>query len=144
MGKIMKKILEKEFDEEVLFLHGSLSREERNEMINEFQNNPKKKIFILSLKVGGIGLNLTAAQNVIHYDLWWNPAVENQATDRVYRIGQKENIMVYRLITSGTFEEQINELLKKKKELFEMTISSGEKFLTEMGNNELKDMFTLR
>lgn len=144
MGKIMKKVLEKKFDGEILFLHGSLSREERNEMINEFQNNPKKKIFILSLKVGGIGLNLTAAQNVIHYDLWWNPAVENQATDRVYRIGQKENIMVYRLITSGTFEEQINELLKKKEELFEMTISSGEKFLTEMTNNELKDMFTLR
>lgn len=113
-------------------------------MIDEFQNNPKKKIFILSLKVRGIGLNLTAAQNVIHYDLWWNSAVGNQATDRVYRIGQKENIMVYMLITLGTFEEKINGLLKKKEELFEMTINSGEKFLTEMTNNELKDMFTLR
>ncbi|MDL2271394.1 DEAD/DEAH box helicase, partial [Methanobrevibacter sp. OttesenSCG-928-I08] len=144
MGKIMKKILEEKFHKEILFLHGSLSREQRNKMINDFQNNPDKKIFILSLKVGGIGLNLTSAQNVIHYDLWWNPAVENQATDRVYRIGQKENIMVYRLITSGTFEEQINEMLIKKEELFEIAIGSGEKFLTEMSNDELEDMFELR
>ena len=144
MGKIMKKILEKKFKKEILFLHGSLTREKRDKMINEFQNDPSKKIFILSLKVGGIGLNLTAAQNVIHYDLWWNPAVENQATDRAYRIGQKENVMVYRLITSGTFEEQINELIKEKEELAELAIGNGEKFLTEMSNEELKSMFSLR
>ncbi|MCC7553838.1 MAG: DEAD/DEAH box helicase [Methanobacteriaceae archaeon] len=144
MGKIMKKILEKKFKKEILFLHGSLTREKRDKMINEFQNDPSKKIFILSLKVGGIGLNLTAAQNVIHYDLWWNPAVENQATDRAYRIGQKENVMVYRLITSGTFEERINELIKEKEELAELAIGNNEKFLTEMSNDELKNMFSLR
>ncbi|MCC7553839.1 MAG: DEAD/DEAH box helicase [Methanobacteriaceae archaeon] len=144
MGKIMKRLLEKKFKKEILFLHGSLNREERDKMINEFQNDPSKKIFILSLKVGGIGLNLTSAQNVIHYDLWWNPAVENQATDRAYRIGQKENVMVYRLITSGTFEEQINELIKEKEELAELAIGNGEKFLTEMSNEELKSMFSLR
>ena len=111
MGEIIKKLVEEKFGEEVLFLHGSLSRSKRDELIKKFQNNPQNRIFIISLKAGGTGLNLTAAQNVIHYDLWWNPAVENQATDRAYRIGQKENVMVYRFITKGTFEEKINEMI---------------------------------
>ena len=144
MGKIIKKIVEEKFNEEVLFLHGSLSRKQRDEMIEKFQNNSQNKIFLLSLKAGGTGLNLTAASNVIHYDLWWNPAVENQATDRAYRIGQNENVMVYRFITTGTFEEKINEMIQDKKELAEITVGSGEKFITEMNDNELKEMLTLR
>ena len=90
-------------------------------MINIF-NNVDVKIFILSLKSGGIGLNLIAANNLIYYDLWWNPIVENQATDRIYRIGQKDNVMIYRFITTGTLEERISQILLDKRELAEITI----------------------
>ena len=144
MGEIIKKLVEDKFSEEVLFLHGSLSRSKRDEQIKKFQNNPQNRIFIISLKAGGTGLNLTAAQNVIHYDLWWNPAVENQATDRAYRIGQKENVMVYRFITKGTFEEKINEMIHDKEELAQLTVGNGETFITEMNTNDLKNMLKLR
>ena len=144
MGNIIKDLAEKTFKQEVLFLHGSLSRKKRDLMVKKFQNNPQNKIFIVSLKAGGTGLNLTAAQNVIHYDLWWNPAVENQATDRAYRIGQSENVMVYRFICKGTFEEKINEMIHKKEELAQLTVGDGETFITEMGNDELKEMLSLR
>ena len=144
MGNIIKDLAEKTFGQEVLFLHGSLSRKKRDLAVKKFQNNPQNKIFIVSLKAGGTGLNLTAAQNVIHYDLWWNPAVENQATDRAYRIGQSENVMVYRFICKGTFEEKINEMIHKKEELAQLTVGDGETFITEMDNNELKEMLSLR
>ena len=143
MGNIMKELIEKRFKEEVMFLHGGVSRDRRDEMVDKFQNGDNR-IFILSLKAGGIGLNLTAALNVIHYDLWWNPAVENQATDRAYRIGQKDNVMVYRFITSGTLEERINHILRQKRQLVEMTIEGNETFITEMTNDELRDMLNLR
>ena len=144
MGEIIQKSIEEKFQEEVLFLHGSLSRKKRDAMIKKFQNRKQNKIFIISLKAGGTGLNLTAAQNVIHYDLWWNPAVENQATDRAYRIGQKENVMVYRFITKGTFEEKINEMIHSKEELAKLTVGNGETFITEMNTKELKKMLKLR
>ena len=144
MGEILKKLIEKEFDEEVLFFHGQLSRRKRDEIVDKFQNNPESRIMVLSLKAGGTGLNLTAAQNVIHYDLWWNPAVENQATDRAYRIGQENNVMVYRFITTGTFEERINQILAEKTELAEIAIDSNESFITEMSNDDLKEMLKLR
>ncbi|MDR2623347.1 MAG: DEAD/DEAH box helicase [Methanobrevibacter sp.] len=144
MGNIIKNLFEDKFYTEVMFLHGSLSRKKRDEMVDDFQNNSQKKIFIVSLKAGGTGLNLTAAKNVIHYDLWWNPAVENQATDRAYRIGQKDNVMVYRFITTGTFEEKINDMIKAKEELAEVTVGTGENFITEMNNNDLKEMLRLR
>lgn len=144
MGNIIKKLVENQFNEEVLFLHGSLSTKKRDEIINKFQNNKQNKIFIITIKTGGVGLNLTAASNVIHYDLWWNPAVENQATDRAYRIGQKKNVMVYRFITSGTFEEKINQMLDDKRELAELTVTNEEKFITEMDDKELKNMLKLR
>ena len=143
MGEIMQELLEEKFSEEVMFLHGGVSRKKRDEMIDKFQNGDVK-IFILSLKAGGIGLNLTAASNVIHYDLWWNPAVENQATDRAYRLGQTENVMVYRFITRGTLEERINQILAEKRELVDMAISSEESFITEMTNEELRDIVNLR
>ena len=144
MGEIIQKLIEEKFSQEVLFLHGSLTRKKRDEMIDKFQRKPQNKIFIISLKAGGTGLNLTAAQNVIHYDLWWNPAVENQATDRAYRIGQKENVMVYRFITKGTFEEKINKMIHDKEELAKLTVGNGETFITEMNTEDLKNMLKLR
>ena len=144
MGNIMKQLIEDKFKTEVLFLHGSLTRQKRDSLVKKFQTNPQNKIFIVSLKAGGTGLNLTSAQNVIHYDLWWNPAVENQATDRAYRIGQKENVMVYRFITTGTFEEKINEMINKKEELAKLTVGTGESFITEMDTKDIKKLMTLR
>lgn len=144
MGDIIKQLVEETFNTDVMFLNGSVQRKKRDQMVNEFQNNSQKKIFIISLKAGGTGLNLTAAQNVIHYDLWWNPAVEDQATDRAYRIGQTKNVMVYRLITTGTFEEKINNMILEKRELTDITLESKEKFITEMDNDQLKEIFYLR
>ena len=96
------------------------------------------------MKAGGTGLNLTAASNVIHYDLWWNPAVEAQATDRAYRIGQQKNVMVYRLITGGTFEERINDMIRSKRELAELTVGTGENWIGNLPNKDLRDIFELQ
>ena len=144
MGNIIKDVIEKTFSSEVLYLHGDISRSRRDEMIEEFQTNSQIKAFVITLKTGGTGLNLTAATNVIHYDLWWNPAVENQATDRAYRIGQSDNVMVYRFITSGTFEEKINEIITKKEDLVNQTVSSGQTFITEMSDSQLKELMMIR
>ncbi len=143
MGKLLVKMLEEEFELEVPFLYGGVSRKKRDEMVEDFQNNRTTRIMILSLKAGGTGLNLTAASNVIHYDLWWNPAVEAQATDRAYRIGQTRNVMVHRFITKGTFEEKINKLLQEKKNLANMTISTGEKWIGDLSNKELNELIRL-
>ncbi|HOV12190.1 MAG TPA: C-terminal helicase domain-containing protein, partial [Bacteroidales bacterium] len=143
MGDLLQSLIRKEFRTEPLFLHGSLNRKQREQVITDFQEKQHKKIFILSLKAGGTGLNLTQAQNVIHYDLWWNPAVETQATDRAYRIGQKKNVMVYRLINKGTMEERIDDMLKSKKNLADMAVSTGEKWLGDLSNTELKELVML-
>lgn len=143
MGEIMKQILAEECNVSPLFFHGSLNVNQREEMIEDFQTNPASNVMILSLKAGGTGLNLTSATNVIHYDLWWNPAVEDQATDRTYRIGQDRNVMVHRLITLGTFEEKIDEMLKGKKELANMAVFEGEKIITELSDDEIYEIFTL-
>ena len=144
MGKIIEEIILKKFNREVLFLHGSLSRSKRENIIETFQKQATHPILIATLKTGGVGLNLTSASNVIHYDLWWNPAIENQATDRVYRIGQKEDVMVYRFITKGTLEEQIDSMIKDKLELAGMTLDNEETFITEMSDEELKELLSLR
>lgn len=136
-------MLEAEFGLTIPFLHGGVSRKGRDEMVDRFQNDRATRIMILSLKAGGTGLNLTAASNVIHYDLWWNPAVEAQATDRAYRIGQKRNVMVHRFITEHTFEEKINMLLQEKKDLANLTVSTGEKWIGEYSNDELRDLVKL-
>ena len=143
MGNLLVEMIKQELQEEVPFFHGGLSRQKRDKMIVDFQEKNSSPIMIISLKAGGTGLNLTTASNVIHYDLWWNPAVEDQATDRTYRIGQTKNVIVHRLITIGTFEEKINEMLLAKKELADLTVSSGEKWLTEMSNQELLATFKL-
>jgi len=98
---------------------------------------------ILSLKAEGTGLNLTAASRVVHYDMWWNPAVEVQATDRACRIGQKNKVFVHRLLTQGTFEEKINKMLEEKRELADMAVTTGEKWIGEFSDKDLKTMFTL-
>ena len=98
---------------------------------------------IVSLKAGGTGLNLTAASCVVHYDLWWNPAVEAQATDRSYRIGQRRDVLVYRFVTAGTFEERINDMLAGKRELADLTVASGETWIGDMPTAELQKLFAL-
>ncbi len=143
MGQILTRILEEEFDTTPLFLHGGVPRQKRDDMVDEFQTKKHKKIFILSIKAGGTGLNLTAANHVIHYDLWWNPAVEAQATDRAFRIGQQKNVLVHRMISKGTFEEKINEMLQDKKHLADLTVSSGEKWIGDLSNTELKDLVSM-
>ncbi len=143
MGDILCRVISQECNTEPLFFHGSLTVPQREEIINKFQNEENSKIMVLSLKAGGTGLNLTSATNVIHYDLWWNPAVEDQATDRTYRIGQDKNVMVHRMITLGTFEEKIDEMLKSKKELADLAVYEGEKIITELSDEEIYEIFTL-
>lgn len=144
MGKIIQKLVSKKFKREVLFLHGSQSLKEKTHVIDTFQEDEDYKILVATLKTGGTGLNLTAARNVIHYDLWWNPAVENQATDRVHRIGQDKDVMVYRFITKGTLEEAIDAISKRKTDLAGKAISNDETFITEMSDAELKEVLSLR
>lgn len=143
MGDILVPMIEKRFGFTPLFLHGGTSRKQRDEFVEEFQTKRNRWIFILSLKAGGTGLNLTGASHVIHHDFWWNPAVEAQATDRAYRIGQNKNVMVNRLMTRGTFEEKIDEMLNSKKALVNLTVSSGEKWIGDLSNKELKEIFRL-
>ena len=143
MGEILQEVLKKELKAESLFYHGGLSVSAREQIISEFETSPEKRILILSLKAGGTGLNLTVASQVIHYDLWWNPAVEAQATDRAYRIGQNRRVVVHRLITKDTFEEKINDMLESKKKISEMTVASGENWITKLSDDELRQVFTL-
>ena len=143
MGDLLTQIISDECKTVPSFFHGSLTVQQREALIDDFQNNPERKVMILSLKAGGTGLNLTSATNVIHYDLWWNPAVEDQATDRTYRIGQDKNVMVHRMITLGTFEEKIDEMLKSKKELADLAVYEGEKIITELSDEEIYEIFSL-
>ncbi len=143
MGNILSTVIQNELNVTPLFFHGSLNTMQRQKMLQEFETNPKQKIMLLSLKAGGTGLNLTSATNVIHYDLWWNPAVEEQATDRSYRIGQNKNVMVHRLVTIGTFEEKIDEMIKQKKELVNLAVFEGEKVITELSDEEIYNIFSL-
>ena len=143
MGKLLKYFITERYKEDPLFYHGGCNMKQRKEMVDNFQTNRADKIFILSLKAAGTGLNLTAANHVIHYDLWWNPAVEAQATDRAYRIGQKSNVMVHRFITKNTFEERINEMIQSKKALANMTVATGENWMGNLSNKELKGLFEI-
>lgn len=143
MGKMLQDLIETQFARRPSFIYGGISRNERSDMVDAFQNDPSERIMLLSLRAAGTGLNLTAANYVIHFDLWWNPAVENQATDRAHRIGQKKNVQVYRFICSNTFEEKINELLKNKKDLAEVAVSTGESWIGNMSDGELDNLFAL-
>ena len=132
------------FNREGLVLHGSVPVGKRKELVKKFQGRDYVPFLVLSLKAGGVGLNLTAASHVIHFDRWWNPAVENQATDRAFRIGQKKNVMVHKFLTQGTIEEKIDRMLTQKAKLSDEVLAvSGERWLTEMSNEELFELFTL-
>jgi SNF2 family DNA or RNA helicase len=129
---------------EVVYLHGGTPKKARDEMVRRFQDEPHgPRIFVLSLKAGGTGLNLTAASHVFHYDRWWNPAVEDQATDRAYRIGQTRAVQVHKLLCAGTVEEKIDRLLEQKRDLASKVVGGGEQWITELGVSELEDLFAL-
>ena len=145
MGTLLQRYLQELFGEEVLFLHGGVSKKKRDEMVETFQKSSSNSpsIFILSLKAGGTGLNLTSANHVVHYDRWWNPAVENQATDRAFRIGQHKNVEVHKFITTGTLEERIDEMIEKKTAVAGQVLGTGEQWLTELSNNDLRNLIML-
>ena len=144
MGELLKKHLTAHFHTKVLFMHGGIQQKKRQDLVDEFQaEGSKAKVFILTVKTGGTGLNLTAATHVFHYDRWWNPAVENQATDRAFRIGQMHNVQVHKLIAIGTLEDRIDMMIEKKKELAENIIGSDESWLSNLSTDALKDILTL-
>ncbi|MBK5263034.1 MAG: DEAD/DEAH box helicase, partial [Peptostreptococcaceae bacterium] len=132
------------FGKEGFVLHGGTPIKRRSEMVEQFNGEHYIPYMVLSLKAGGVGLNLTAANHVIHFDRWWNPAVENQATDRVFRIGQTKNVMVHKFVTKGTIEEKINDIIEEKQKLSgEILSASGEQWITEYNNEELMKIFAL-
>ncbi|MEH2121319.1 DEAD/DEAH box helicase [Nostoc sp.] len=143
-GKLLKPYLEKQLGREIFFLYGSTSKKQREEMIDRFQHDPQgPPIMILSLKAGGVGLNLTRANHVFHFDRWWNPAVENQATDRVFRIGQTRNVQVHKFVCTGTLEEKIHDMIESKKQLAEQVVGAGEEWLTELDTDQLRNLLIL-
>ena len=145
MGQMLRSYLQTLFGVEVLFLHGGTPQKQRDRLVARFQQERDgPPIFILSLKAGGTGLNLTGANHVFHFDRWWNPAVEDQATDRAFRIGQTRDVQVHKFVCAGTLEERIDELIESKKALAESVVGAGESWLTELSTDDLRDIVTLR
>src|SRR5437660_1254995 len=132
------------FGRQGLVLHGETEVKKRKELVRRFQEDEAVGFFVLSLKAGGSGLNLTAASHVVHFDRWWNPAVENQATDRAFRIGQKKNVQVHKFLCAGTLEDKIDEMIESKQALAASIVGSGEGWLTELSTDALKELFALR
>jgi hypothetical protein len=145
MGSLLKTHIESVCGKTVLFLHGGVPQKERDLMVTDFQESRPDgpKVFVLSLKAGGTGLNLTAANRVFHFDRWWNPAVEDQATDRAFRIGQLRNVFVHKFVCTGTLEERIQQMLDRKREVADSLLAAGENWITELSNDELKRLLTL-
>jgi SNF2 family DNA or RNA helicase len=125
------------------FLHGGVTRARRDAMVDAFQDGTGPPILVVSLKAGGTGLNLTGATHVVHYDRWWNPAVEDQATDRAHRIGQTRTVNVHKLVTGGTLEERIAELLDDKRALADAVVGTGETWLTELSDDDIRALVEL-
>lgn len=146
MGALLRRHLQETFGREVLFLHGAISKAQRDKMVERFQAKgaDAPPLFILSLKAGGTGLNLTAANHVFHFDRWWNPAVENQATDRAFRIGQTRQVQVHKFVCLGTLEETIDTMIETKQAVAGAVVGSGESWITKLSNDELKELFKLR
>jgi SNF2 family DNA or RNA helicase len=143
-GHRLQRHLAARFDLEVAYLHGGTSKKARDELVARFQAGDGPAVFLLSLKAGGTGLNLTAANHVIHFDRWWNPAVEDQATDRAFRIGQRRDVQVRKLVCVGTLEERIDQMIEDKRGLAARIVGTGESWLTELSTGELRDLVTLR
>ncbi|MCS6836894.1 MAG: DEAD/DEAH box helicase [Anaerolineae bacterium] len=144
MGELLRQHLAAVFKTEPLWLHGADTPKKREAAIQRFRDDPQARLFILSLRAGGVGLNLVEANHVFHYDRWWNPAVEDQATDRAFRIGQKRTVQVHKFVCSGTLEERIDDLIENKKGLAEQVVGSDESWLTELSSAELRDLVRLR
>lgn len=145
MGHQLKQLLEERIGLPVPYLHGGVPKVKRDQMIEQFQNAEEPcSAFVLSLKAGGTGLNLTAANHVFHFDRWWNPAVENQATDRAFRIGQTKKVQVHKFITLGTLEEKIDEMIERKQSLNDQVVGQSEQWITEMSTEDLRELFALR
>jgi SNF2 family DNA or RNA helicase len=145
MGKLLKEHLEATFGREVLFLHGGTPAAARDRLVAQFQSDAGgAQAFVLSLKAGGTGLNLTRANHVFHFDRWWNPAVENQATDRAFRIGQRRDVQVHKYLCAGTFEEAIDELIERKVSIASSITGTSEAWITELKTDELRELFALR
>ena len=145
MGRLLSAMIQHDLDCEALFLHGGTPTKRRQQFIDRFQSDDGNvPVFILSLKAGGVGLNLTAANHVFHYDRWWNPAVENQATDRAYRIGQQKTVQVHKFVCTGTLEERIDQMIEQKMELADNIVGSGEQWISDLTAGQLRDMLVLR
>jgi SNF2 family DNA or RNA helicase len=144
MGHLVQRHLVNTLGVETLFLHGGTPAGQRDRMVQAFQSEDGPPVFVLSLRAGGYGLNLTRANHVFHYDRWWNPAVENQATDRAFRIGQQRNVQVHKFVVAGTLEERIHDLIENKQALAESIVGSGEEWLTELDTDQLRDLLMLR
>ncbi|WP_231640616.1 DEAD/DEAH box helicase [Nocardiopsis sp. NRRL B-16309] len=142
-GERLAPYLRERLDTEVLWLHGGVSRRRRGELVERFQDSDEPAVFLLSLKAAGTGLNLTAANQVVHVDRWWNPAVEDQATDRAHRIGQRRTVQVRKMICMGTLEERVDAMIERKKQLSESVVGSGEQWLGELGIEELREVIRL-
>jgi hypothetical protein len=143
-GELLRPYLERRFATEALWLHGGVRRAKRDAMVARFSELGSPGLFLISLKAGGTGLNLTAASHVVHLDRWWNPAVEDQATDRAYRIGQHRTVQVHKLVTAGTIEEPIDEMITAKRDLAQRVVGTGEDWLTELSTAELRELVALR
>lgn len=145
MGHLLVGMIRQALDVEPLFLHGGTPQAKRDALVERFQKaDGTTPIFVLSLKAGGVGLNLTAANHVFHFDRWWNPAVENQATDRAFRIGQTRTVNVHKYICTGSLEERIDQMIEQKTELATNIIGAGDAWLTELSTGQLRDLLTLR
>ena len=145
MGRLLSAMIQHDLDCETLFLHGGTPTKRRQQFIDRFQSDDGNvPVFILSLKAGGVGLNLTAANHVFHYDRWWNPAIENQATDRAFRIGQQKTVHVHKFVCTGTLEERIDQMIEQKMELAENIVGSGENWISELSAGQLREMLVLR
>ncbi len=143
MGTLIRKRLEARFGRDVAFLHGGVAKSARDRMVEHFQGRAGPAVFVLSLKAGGSGLNLTRANHVFHYDRWWNPAVENQATDRAFRIGQTKSVQVHKFVCAGTLEEKIAAIIDRKAAVSERVVGTGEGWLTELSSTQLRELVAL-
>ena len=145
MGRLLQRHLDERFSVRPPFLHGGVPRSARDHMVDTFQHGGAgSPLLLVSLKAGGTGLNLTAASRVVHYDRWWNPAVEDQATDRAWRIGQQQAVFVHKLVCQGTVEERIDQLIADKRALAEAVVgTTGETWLSELSTDELRDLVVL-
>lgn len=144
IGEALQTYLKQALYYNTYYIHGGTNREKRERMIEQFQApDTPPSAFILSLKAGGVGITLTKANHVFHFDRWWNPAVEEQATDRAFRIGQKKNVFVHKFVTLGTIEERIDLMIEDKKKMADSIVGSDESWLTELDNESFKTLISL-